>query len=129
MGQAAAGCAAEEGGEDMTLLQLIDACGFESVRIPDAQVAVTGAYTSDLLSDVMAHCPEGAVLVTVQNHKNTVAVCTLVGAPAILVVHNREIPEEMASVAQREGVALLRTKDDQFTASCKIGAALVKTAL
>lgn len=113
----------------MTLQQMMDACGFEGALVPDAQAQVTAAYTSDLLSDVMAHCPEGAVLVTVQNHKNTVAVCTLVGAPAILVVHNREIPADMLEVARREGVALLRTKDDQFTASCKIGAALTKTAL
>ena len=79
----------------MTLQQMMDACGFEGALVPDAQAQVTAAYTSDLLSDVMAHCPEGAVLVTVQNHKNTVAVCTLVGAPAILVVHNRENPADM----------------------------------
>lgn len=113
----------------MTLQEMMDACGFTGVFVPDPQAMVTAAYTSDLLSDVMAHCPDGALLVTVQNHKNTVAVCTLVGAPAILVVHNREIPEDMSTVAQREGVALLRTPDDQFTASCKIGAALAKAAL
>jgi len=110
----------------MTLKEFIGACGFEGVLVSDAQAAVTGAYTSDLLSDVMAHCPEGAVLVTVQNHKNSVAVCTLVGSPAILVVHNREIPEDMRAVAESEGVALLRTPDNQFTASCKIGAVLAK---
>ena len=108
----------------MTLQKFIEACGLEGVVVPDAQASVTGAYTSDLLSDAMAHCPDGAVLVTVQNHKNSVAVCTLVGSPAILVVHSREIPEDMRAVAQREGVALLRTPDDQFTASCKIGAVL-----
>ena len=113
----------------MTLQKFIEACGFEGVLVPDAQAAVTGAYTSDLLSDAMAHCPDGAVLVTVQNHKNSVAVCTLVGSPAILVVHSREIPEDMRAVAQREGVALLRTPDDQFTASCKIGAVLAKMEL
>jgi len=108
----------------MTLQQLIEACGWSAVQLPNPLAEVTGGYTSDLLSDVMAHCPDGAVLVTVQNHKNTVAVCTLVGAPAILIVHNREIPEDMVEVARREGVALLRTRDDQFSASCKINAAL-----
>ena len=106
----------------MTVQGLIEACGFEGVCVPDAQAEVAGAYTSDLLSDVMAHCPDKAVLVTVQNHKNSVAVCTLVGASAILVVHNREIPGEMLEAARREGVALLRTQDDQFAASCRLGA-------
>ena len=108
----------------MTILELIEVCGLERVLVSEERAEVAGAYTSDLLSDVMAHCAEGAVLVTVQNHKNTVAVCTLVGAPAILIVHGREIPEDMLAAAEREGVALLRTKDDQFTISCKIGKAL-----
>ena len=108
----------------MTLQKLILACGFEPVLAATPQTEVTNAYTSDLLSDVIAHCPDGAVLVTVQNHKNTVAVCTLVGAPAILVVHSRDIPEDMLDAARREGVALLRTPQDQFAASCKIGAVL-----
>jgi len=105
----------------MTLQGVIDAVGFESVLVPDAHVEVTGAYTSDLLSDVVAHCPESALLVTVQNHKNSVAVCTLVGAPAIVVVHNREIPEDMLDIARREGIAILRTPEDQFTVSCRLG--------
>lgn len=105
----------------MTLQDVIAAGGLESVLVPDGHVEVTGAYTSDLLSDVVAHCPEGAVLVTVQNHKNSVAVCTLVGAPAIVVVHSREIPQDMLDVARREGVALLRTSEDQFNVSCRLG--------
>lgn len=108
----------------MTIGELIGACGLEAVLVPDAGAEVSGAYTSDLLSDVMAHCADGAVLVTVQNHKNTVAVCTLVGAPAILIVHGREVPEDMLAAARREGVALLRTADDQFAASCKLGRTL-----
>lgn len=108
----------------MKLQELIGRCGFEPIAVPDGETDVTGAYTSDLLSDVMAHCPEGALLITVQNHKNTVAVCTLVGSPAILVAHRREIPEDMRVVAERENVALLRTSDDQFAASCAVGKVL-----
>lgn len=108
----------------MKLKDMIVACGLEPVHVPDAAAEVRSAYTSDLLSDVVAHCPEGAVLITVQNHKNTVAVCTLVGAPAILIAHKREIPADMREVATREGVALLHTSDSQFAVSCKVGNAL-----
>jgi len=111
----------------MKLRELIACCGFEAVKVPDAEAEVTGAYTSDLLSDVMAHCPEGALLITVQNHKNTVAVCTLVGAPAILVAHHRDIPADMLEVAEREGVALLRAEGDQFSVSCQVGFALAQS--
>ncbi len=108
----------------MKLRDIIKACSLEPVCVPDEEAEIQAAYTSDLLSDVMAHCPEKAVLITVQNHKNTVAVCTLVGAPAILIVHRREIPVEGREAAAREGVALLQTSDCQFVASCRIGQVL-----
>ena len=105
----------------MTLNELVKQAELEVVALPDGGVEVYNAYTSDLLSDVMGHCPEESVLITVQNHKNTVAVSTLAGVQAILVVHNRPIPDDMLALANREGVALLRTSCDQFTTSCRIG--------
>jgi hypothetical protein len=105
----------------MKLKDIIDACGLEVVVLPDEDVEISAAYTSDLLSDVMGHCPDDSILITVQNHKNSVAVSTLVGAQAIAVVHNRIVPDDMKNIAAQEGVALLRSADDQFVLSCKIG--------
>ncbi|MBO7654620.1 MAG: hypothetical protein J6U40_06825 [Kiritimatiellae bacterium] len=105
----------------MKLSEVVQACGFEVVWMPESEVEITGGYTSDLLSDVMAHCPEGVILVSVQNHKNTVAVSTLVCAPAVLIVHNRPIPDDMLESARQEGVALLRSAEDQYTVSCRLG--------
>ena len=82
---------------------------------PDCNVA--SAYTSDLLSDVMGHCGDGSVLVTIQNHLNTIAVCTLAGIEAIVICHGRPVPDEMAEAAAREGVAIVTTKFSQFEAS------------
>ncbi len=108
----------------MKLRDIIKACGLEVVVLPDENVEINGAYTSDLLSDVMGHCPDDSMLITVQNHKNSVAVSTLVGVQAIAVVHNRDLPDDMRALARQEGVALLRSADDQFTLSCKVGALL-----
>jgi len=108
----------------MKLKELVEQAGLDVVTLADGEVEVKKAYASDLLSDVMGHCPEESVLITVQNHRNTVAVSTLVGAHAILVVHNRPIPDEMLALAQQEGVTLLRTPLDQFGVSCRIGALL-----
>ena len=110
----------------MKLADLLSACGLEAVVLPDEEVEIRAAYTSDLLSDVMAHCPENSILVTAQNHANTIAIATLVGACAIAVVHSRPIPDDMKAVAQREGVALLRSADDQFSLSCRLGELLRK---
>jgi len=104
----------------MKLSELIASAGFEVISPGNAACEVVAGYTSDLLSDVMAHCPEDSIFITVQNHKNSVAVSTLVGAVAILVVHDREIPKDMLDAAQAENVALLRTSKNQFEASCLV---------
>ena len=41
------------------------------------QREVKGGYTSDLLSDVMGHAQEGDVWVTLQTHKNVMAIASL----------------------------------------------------
>jgi hypothetical protein len=110
----------------MTLNEMAVALAAEAVYLPDGAMSVVAAYTSDLLSDVMAHAPADCVLVTVQNHRNTVAVATLVNARAILVCHGREIPADMDAAARGESVAVLRTALNQFEASCRLGALLAR---
>ena len=79
--------------------------------------AVNFAYTSDLLSDVMGHCGDESVLVTIQNHLNTIAVCTLAGIEAIVICHDRPVPDDMKAAAEREEVAIVVTPLSQFEAS------------
>jgi len=78
---------------------------------------VSSAYTGDLLSDVMGHCGDESVLVTIQNHLNTIAVCTLAGVEAIVICHDRPVPDDMKAAAEREEVAIVVTPLSQFAAS------------
>ncbi|MBR2838342.1 MAG: hypothetical protein IKE55_06155 [Kiritimatiellae bacterium] len=82
---------------------------------PDADIR--SAYASDLLSDVMGHCGDQSVLITIQNHLNTIAVCTLDGIEAIVVCHGRPVPDDMRAAAERESVAIVTTPLSQFEAS------------
>ena len=84
----------------------------------DAEIA--GAYTSDLLSDVMANAKEGGALITIQAHKNTVAVATLVNISVIVICNSRPLPDDMLEAAKDEGIAVIRTKENQFTVSGKL---------
>ena len=81
---------------------------------------VTGAYTSDLLSDVMAHAKDGGALITIQAHKNTVAVATLLNISVLVICNSRPLTEDMLEAAKEEGIAVIRTKEDQFTVSGRI---------
>jgi len=81
---------------------------------------LTGAYTSDLLSDVMAHAKDGGALITIQAHKNTVAVATLVNISVLIICNSRPLPDDMLEAAKDEGIAVIRTKENQFTVSGKL---------
>lgn len=84
------------------------------------EATFTGAYTSDLLSDVLAYAEDGDLLITIQAHKNTVAVASHVGIRAILVCGNRPIPEEMITAAEKNEIALCVTALNQFESSGRI---------
>jgi hypothetical protein len=77
---------------------------------------VTG-YTSDLLSDVMAHAQPDSALITIQAHKNTIAVATLANVKAVIVCNNRPAPSDMLEAAATEDIAVFRTDNDQYTTS------------
>jgi len=96
------------------------ALGAEICQSEFEDADVTGAYTSDLLSDVMAHAKDGGALVTIQAHKNTVAVATLVNISVIVICNSRPLPDDMLEAAKNEGIAVIRTKENQFTVSGKL---------
>ncbi len=90
---------------------------FVCIQAEYEDTEVVDGYTSDLLSDVIAHAAEGSVLITIQAHKNTVAVSSLVGVVAILVCNNRPVLDDMLVAAQNEGIAIFRTSKNQFETS------------
>jgi len=81
---------------------------------------VTGAYTSDLLSDVIANSGEGQLWITLQTHQNTLAVAKLKDLAGIIIVNNREPEETTKKKAQKEGVPLLRTPDSAYVISGRL---------
>lgn len=78
---------------------------------------ITTCYTSDLLSDVMANAGDATVLITIQAHKNSVAVASLNDISAIVLCNNRPVPEDMREAAADEGIAILVTAKNQFQVS------------
>ena len=106
----------------MTLNDLASTTGIESLHADfDPDTTISGGYTSDLLSDVMANAKDGCILITIQAHNNTVAVASLAGAACILICSGRSVPDDMIVSARRERIALFRTAENQFQASNRIG--------
>ena len=101
----------------MELARIAELVKGAAVTPADVAPAVSCAYSSDLLSDVMGHAPEDSVLITIQNHLNTIAVCTLAGINAIVLCHGRPAPDDMVAAAAREGVAIIVSPLSQYAAA------------
>lgn len=104
----------------MKISDLETKLGYQCLQPDYEDRPVTEGYTSDLLSDVMGNCPDEAFFITIQAHKNTIAVASLKDTPAIILANNREAPADMIEAAREEEIAIFKTADNQFTASWKI---------
>lgn len=93
---------------------------FEAVYIADKEAPIVDGYCGDLLSDVMAHAPASSVLLTIQAHKNTIAVASLVGITALLICNGRTIAPDMLEAAQEEEISLFTTDLTHFEAAAKV---------
>ncbi|MCL2291446.1 MAG: DRTGG domain-containing protein [Bacteroidetes bacterium] len=83
-------------------------------------VEITGGYASDLLSDVMGFAKEGEVWITLQTHKNVIAIASLKELAAVVLVKNFQPDEDMLQQAIREEIPVLGTSEETFETVGKI---------
>ena len=81
---------------------------------------IKGGYTSDLLSDVMGFAREGQVWITLQTHKNVLAIASLKELAAILLVKGNKPEEDMLEQAVDEGIPVLGTDAQTFETTGKV---------
>ncbi len=75
---------------------------------------IKGGYASDLLSDVMGFAKEGHVWVTLQTHKNVIAIASLKELAAIVLVKGNKPEPDMLEQAKEEGIPVLGTAEQTF---------------
>ena len=108
----------------MKLSEMATHANWESLQPEYVDSEVQAAYTSDLLSDVMAHAHDADILITIQAHNNTIAVASLAGIKGIVICNDRPVPEDMLASAAKENIAIFRTSQNQFQTSWEIAKAL-----
>lgn len=84
------------------------------------ETTITGGYTSDLLSDVMGNVDEGNIWVTLQTHKNIMAIASLKDVAAVIVVKNHQPNADTIAQSNEEGIPILSTAMESFEISGKI---------
>ena len=75
---------------------------------------INGGYTSDLLSDVMGNAGEGNIWVTLQTHKNIMAIASLKELAAIVLVKGFQPEEETMAESETEGIPILSISRQTF---------------
>jgi len=96
-------------------LDLVVFCGEESL---DREVV--GGYVSDLLSDVMGFAKEGEVWITLQAHKNVVAIASLKDLAAVILVKGNVPEPDTLAHAKNEVIPILGTSGQTFDTVGKI---------
>ncbi len=104
----------------MTVKEIIDRLGLECLNEANLDTEVTGAYASDLLSDVMGNARSGQVWVTMQTHKNVTAIASLRDIPAVIIVRSGVPDEDMLEHAKDEDICILVSQDPTFEVCGKL---------
>jgi len=101
--------------KEMTLVEIVESLGLQSLTSTEAgAVNVTGGYTSDLLSDVMANGRVGDLWITLQTHKNILAVVKIKDLAGVVIVNARTPDDDTIRTAEEEGVVVLGTGKSAF---------------
>ncbi len=82
---------------------------------------VTGGYSADLISTVMANAGQGNVWVTWHVHPNIVAAALIVKLAAIILVSGRQPEKETVEKAQQESMPILVSNLSAFELISRLG--------
>ena len=75
---------------------------------------ITGGYTSDLLSDVMGHAGAGNAWITIQTHRNVMAIASLRDLSAVIISSGEKPGEDTMAQSNEEGIPMLGTDLSTF---------------
>ena len=104
----------------MTVKEIIEKLDLQCLNEANLDTEVTGAYASDLLSDIMGNARSGQMWITMQTHKNVTAIASLKDIPAVIIVKNGVPDEDMLEHAKDEDICILVSKEATFEVCGKL---------
>ena len=81
---------------------------------------IRGAYCGDLLSDVLANSTPGNIWITIQRHRNVIAVASLVNLCGVVITGNRLPDADTLVTAEKEGLPLFTTPLNNYAAAGRL---------
>ena len=104
----------------MILKEIIEKLDLQCLNEANLDADIKGAYSSDLLSDVMGNARSGQLWITMQTHKNVTAIAALKDIPAVVIVRGGAPDEDMLAHAKEEDICILVSKEPTFTVCGKL---------
>lgn len=104
----------------MTVREIIEKLDLKCLVEANMDAEIKGAYSSDLLSDVMGNARSGQIWITMQTHKNVTAIASLKDIPAIIIVRGGVPDDDMLEHAKEEDICILVSKEATFTVCGKL---------
>ncbi len=100
----------------MKLSKLMEQDAIKKIVFCSDEEIKTG-YCGDLMSDVIANSGNECIWVTVQAHKNSIAVALIKDIKAIVFTNNVDISQELIDKAEEENISLFSSKQNSFQVS------------
>ena len=91
-----------------------------------ASLEVQGCFAADLMSDVLAFCSPGSLLLTGLTNIQIVRTAQMLDLPAVVFVRGKIPLEETVSLARESGIPVLLTKYSLYEVCGRLYAAGVK---
>ena len=104
----------------MTVKDIIEKLDLKCLNEANLYTEVSGAYASDLLSDVMGNAEMGNIWVTLQVHKNVMAIASLKELACVILVKGQTAADETLEQSNEEGIPFLSTPMETYETAGKI---------
>lgn len=104
----------------MTVKDIADKLGLETVNLANAEINVAGAYTCDLLSWVIGRAQTNDLLITIMSNANTVAVSVMADLAGIILTEGVKLDEAALAKAKANDVNVFTAKENSFVLSAKL---------
>lgn len=105
----------------MTVKELVEALNLKVLSGEQGlNKEIEGCYVSDLLSDVMGNAEMNNVWVTLQTHKNVMAIASLKELACVILVKGQSASEDTLEQSNEEGIPFLSTNMQTFETAGKI---------
>ena len=96
--------------KEMKVQELVDKLGLKVLSGANGlDREIDGCYISDLLSDVMGNAMEGNIWITLQTHKNVMAVASLKELACVILVKDLVPNAETIEQSNDDGLPVLQT--------------------